>query len=109
MTPPSLRRTAHPEVVSEVIPRRQPGWIQLVTSAEHKSVGRMYIATSLFFAAVALTELVMMRLQLLIPENTFIRPDVFDRLFSAFGATALILFLLPLMIGLFSYVVPLQV
>jgi cytochrome c oxidase subunit 1 len=106
MTPP---RTAHPEVVSEVIPRRQPGWIQLVTSAEHKSVGRMYIATSLFFAAVALTELVMMRLQLLVPENTFIRPDVFDRLFSAFGATALILFLLPLLIVLFSYVVPLQV
>jgi heme/copper-type cytochrome/quinol oxidase subunit 1 len=108
MTPP-IRTSAHPEVVSEVIPRRQPGWITLATSADHKSVGRMYIATSLFFAAVALTELVMMRLQLIVPDNTFIRPDVFDRLLSAYGATALILFALPLLLGLFSYVVPLQV
>lgn len=108
MTPP-IQRAAHPEVVSEVIPRRQPGWIQLATSSEHKSVGRMYVATSLFFAAVALTELVMMRLQLISPENTFIRPDVFDRLLSAFGATALVLFALPLLLGLFSYIVPLQV
>ena len=108
MSPP-IRRAAHPEVVSEVIPRRQPGWIQLVTDAEHKAVGRMYIATALFFGAVALTELVMMRLQLIAADNTFIRPDVFDRLLSAYGATALILFALPLMLGLFSYVVPLQV
>jgi heme/copper-type cytochrome/quinol oxidase subunit 1 len=106
---PSTRRAAHPEVVSEVIPRRQPAWIRLVTSAEHKSVGRMYIATSLFFAAVALTELVMMRIQLIVPENTFMRPDVFDRVFTAYGATALVLFALPLLIGLFSYVVPLQI
>lgn len=108
MTPP-LQGTARPEVVSERIPRSQPGWIELATSAEHKAVGRMYIATSMFFAAVALTELVMMRMQLIVADNTFIRPDVFDRLMSAYGATALILFALPLAIGLFSYVVPLQI
>ncbi|MBA2523723.1 MAG: cbb3-type cytochrome c oxidase subunit I [Solirubrobacterales bacterium] len=106
---PSTQGIAHPEVVSERIPRRRPGWIELATSAEHKAIGRMYVATALFFGAVALTELVMMRLQLIVADNTFIRPDVFDRLLSAYGATALILFALPLAIGLFSYVVPLQI
>ena len=44
----------------------------------------------------------MMRLQLMIPENTLIRPEIFDRLLSAFGVTGLILFALPLMFGLMS-------
>ncbi len=108
MTPP-MQGAARPEIVSEQIPRRQPAWITLVTNPDHKAVGGMYIATSFLFAAIALTELVLMRLQLLLPDNTFIRPDVFDRLFSAYGVTALVLFALPLMIGLFSVVVPLQI
>ena len=109
MTSPRITGTARPEVVSEEIPRGRPAWIDLVTSADHKNVGRMYIATSLFFAAIALTELVMMRLQLLLPDNTLIRPEIFDRLLSAYGVTALLLFALPLAIGLFSYVLPLQI
>jgi cytochrome c oxidase subunit I len=108
MTPP-VQGAARPEVVSEQIPRRQPAWIELVTSSEHKAVGRMYLATAFLFAAAALTELVMMRMQLLLPDNTFIRPDVFDRLLSAYGATALVLFAIPLALGLFSVVVPLQI
>ena len=109
MTPPTLQGAARPEVVSERIPRRRPGWIELVTSADHKNVGRMYIATALFFAAIALTELVMMRLQLLVPDSTLIRPEIFDRLLSAYGATALLMFALPLAIGLISLIAPLQV
>lgn len=108
MTPP-IQGAARPEIVSEVIPRRRPGWIELVTSADHKAVGRMYVATSFLFAAIALTELVLMRLQLIVPENTFIRPDLFDRLLSAYGVTALVLFAIPLALGLFSIVVPLQI
>jgi cytochrome c oxidase subunit I len=104
-----IRTAAHPELVSEQIPRRQKGWITLVTSADHKSVGRMYIATALFFAAAALAELLMMRLQLMIPENSLIRPEIFDRLLSAYGITALMFFALPLAIGLFSIVLPLQI
>jgi heme/copper-type cytochrome/quinol oxidase subunit 1 len=106
---PSIRGAAHPEVVTETIPRRRPGWIELATNADHKAVGRMYVATAFFFAAIALTELVMMRLQLSIPDNTLIRPEIFDRLLSAYGVTALLLFALPLAIGLFSHIVPLQI
>jgi len=104
-----VRTASHPEVVSEQVPREQKAWITLVTSAEHKAVGRMYIATALLFAAAAIAEFLMMRLQLMIPENTLIQPVIFDRLLSAFGVTSLILFALPLMIGLMSIVVPLQI
>ena len=106
MTP--LQTASHPEVVSEQVPRAQKPWITLVTSPEHKSVGRMYVATSLVFASAAIAEFLMMRVQLMIPENTLIRPEIFDRLLSAFGVTSLILFALPLLIGLMSIVVPLH-
>lgn len=107
MTP--VRTAAHPEIVSERVPRAQKPWISLVTSPDHKDVGRMYVATALVFASAALAELLMMRLQLMVPENTLIRPEIFDRLLSAFGVTALLLFALPLAIGLMSVVVPLQI
>jgi heme/copper-type cytochrome/quinol oxidase subunit 1 len=103
------RSAAHPEIVSEQIPRGQKGWITLATSADHKSVGRMYVATAMLFATAALAELLMMRLQLIVPENSLIRPEIFDRLLSAYGVTALLLFALPLAIGLLSIVVPLQI
>lgn len=104
-----MRAASHPEVVSEQVPRAQKPWITLVTTAEHKAVGRMYIATALLFASAALAEFLMMRLQLIIPESTLMRPEIFDRLLSAFGATSLLLFALPLVLGLMSIVVPLQI
>ena len=51
MTP--VRTASHPEVVSEQVPREQKAWITLATSAEHKAVGRMYIADRPFLFAIA--------------------------------------------------------
>ena len=50
-----------------------------------------------------------MRLQLLVPENTFLSPVGFNRMLSLYGTSAIFLFALPLAIGLFYYVAPLQV
>ena len=50
-----------------------------------------------------------MRVQLIVPENTMIAPDIFDRLLSASGVTAMVLFAVPLALGVIGYVVPLQI
>ena len=50
-----------------------------------------------------------MRVQLIVPENTMIAPEIFDQLLSAYGATAVVLFAIPLALGLIGYVVPLQI
>jgi len=107
VTPPV--HATHPEIVSDGIPPRRPGWVERATSADHKSVGLMYIAMALGFLAVALVEFVMMRIQLIVPENTLIEPQTFDRILSVSGATTVFLFALPLMLGLISYLVPLQI
>jgi heme/copper-type cytochrome/quinol oxidase subunit 1 len=105
MSAPSRR----PEVVFDGWGPRRPRWVEIATSADHKDVGRALIVSSLGFLFVALVELLMMRLQLAIPENTFLSPVGFDRMLSLYGATGIFLFAIPLALGLFYYVTPLQI
>jgi heme/copper-type cytochrome/quinol oxidase subunit 1 len=96
-------------VVDGFPPRRRPRWVEIATSADHKDVGRVLVVGALGFLFIALVELVLMRLQLAIPENTFLTPVAFNRMLSLYGATAIFLFAIPLVLGLFYYVAPLQV
>ena len=108
MTPPATA-TARPELVAEGLPQTRKRWVEVATSADHKDVGRVLIAAALGFLALAVVELLLMRLQLAIPENSFLTPVNFNRMLSMYGATAIFLFALPLALGLFHYVVPLQI
>jgi heme/copper-type cytochrome/quinol oxidase subunit 1 len=98
-----------PEVVVDGFPKRRARWIEIATSADHKDVGRILIVSSLGFLFVGLIELLLMRLQLAIPENTFLSPVAFNRMLSMYGATAVFFFAVPLVVGFFHYVVPLQI
>jgi heme/copper-type cytochrome/quinol oxidase subunit 1 len=98
-----------PEVVVDGFPRRRARWIEIATSADHKDVGRILIVSSLGFLFVAAIELLLIRLQLAIPENTFLSPVAFNRMLSMYGATAVFFFAVPLVVGFFHYVVPLQI
>jgi heme/copper-type cytochrome/quinol oxidase subunit 1 len=98
-----------PELVADGYSPKRPRWAQLATSADHKDIGRILICGALGFAFIALVELVLMRIQLLVPENTFLSPVGFNRMLSLYGATAIFLFALPLAIGIFYYVTPLQI
>jgi heme/copper-type cytochrome/quinol oxidase subunit 1 len=111
VTPPpaTTLAPARPELVVDGYPQRRPRWSEIATSADHKDVGRMWIAAALGFLFCALVEWLLMRLQLAIPENTLFRPEFFNRLLSLYGETAIFLFAIPLVLGLAYYVVPLQI
>ncbi|HEY1355248.1 MAG TPA: cbb3-type cytochrome c oxidase subunit I, partial [Solirubrobacterales bacterium] len=98
-----------PELVVDGFPRRRTRWVEIATSADHKDVGRMMIVAALGFLSIAVLEFLIMRLQLAIPENTFLTPVIFNRILSLYGATALFLFALPLAFGFFYYLTPLQI
>ncbi len=105
-----MNETPRPELVVDGFPgRKRPRWVELATSADHKDLGRILIGGSLGFLFVALVEMLLMRLQLAIPENTFLSPVAFNRMLSDYGATAVFYFALPLALGFFYYVAPLQI
>jgi cytochrome c oxidase subunit 1 len=108
MTPPTLS-PARPEVVTREAPRDRYAWVSMMTATDHKQVGLLYIVTSLVALVVAITLLVLMRVQLIVPENTMLDPDVFDQLMSVYGAAAIVFFALPFAIGIATYVAPLQI
>jgi heme/copper-type cytochrome/quinol oxidase subunit 1 len=100
----------NPELVAEGYQAaRRPRWAELATSADHKELGQILICGALGFLFVAAFELVLMRLQLLVPENTFLTPVGFNRMLSMYGATSIFLFAVPFALGFFYYVAPLQV
>jgi cytochrome c oxidase subunit 1 len=97
------------ELVTDGFPRRRSRWAEIATGADHKNIGLVLISAALGFLFIALVELLLMRLQLAIPENTFLSPVTFNRMLSMYGTTAIFLFAIPLALGLFHYVVPLQI
>jgi cytochrome c oxidase subunit 1 len=109
VTPPGTMAPSRPEIVADGFAEARPRWIEAVTSADHKDVGRILVGAALGFLFLAVVELLLMRLQLAIPENTFLTPQVFNRMLSVYGATTIFLFALPLAMGLYYYAVPLQI
>jgi cytochrome c oxidase subunit 1 len=101
--------TQRPELVIDGFAPRRPRWVEIATSANHKDAGRILITAAFGFLFIALVELLLMRLQLAVPENTFLTPVTFNRMLSLYGATAISLFALPLALGFFYYVAPLQI
>ena len=57
VSPPPVA-TARPEVVTEELPRRRQAWIERATSADHKSVGTLYIGAALAFLVAAVAQFV---------------------------------------------------
>jgi heme/copper-type cytochrome/quinol oxidase subunit 1 len=98
-----------PELVTEGPPPARPRWLEMVMSSDHKDVGRVYIGASLSFLVLGIVAFLLMRLQLAVPENNLIEPVTFNRILSVGSATLIVLFALPFVFGLFTYVVPLQI
>jgi cytochrome c oxidase subunit I len=80
-----------------------------VVTVDHKRLGVMYIATSLLLFAVAGCLAALMRTQLAFPNGHFLRPEVFNRLFTVHGTTMVFLVGMPFFAGLSNYLVPLMI
>jgi heme/copper-type cytochrome/quinol oxidase subunit 1 len=98
-----------PELATDGVPSRGPRWLEMVMSSDHKDVGRIFIGASLSFLMLGIVSFLMIRLQLAVPENDLIDPITFNRLLSVGSASLVVLFALPLAIGLYTYLVPLQI
>jgi cytochrome c oxidase subunit I len=80
-----------------------------VVTVDHKKLGLMYIMYGLLFLGVAGTEASLMRIQLAVPNNHFLSPQVFNQLFTMHGTTMVFLVGMPLIFGFANYLVPLMI
>src|SRR5215510_7339647 len=82
---------------------------ELVVTVDHKTLGLMYIGTALIFLVVAGSMAGIIRLQLAVPNNDLVSPQVFNRLFTMHGTSMVFLVGMPIIAGLMNYLVPLMI
>ncbi len=82
------------------------GW---VTTIDHKKIGILYLWTTLAFFLMAGIEALLMRTQLMKPENHFLTPEAYNQIFTMHGTTMIFLVVVPVLLGLATYLVPLMI
>ena len=80
-----------------------------LVTVDQKKLGLMYIIYGLLFFAVAGFEASLMRIQLAVPGNHFLSPQVFNQLFTMHGTTMVFFVGMPLIFGFANYLVPLMI
>jgi cytochrome c oxidase subunit I len=98
---------ARPRTLFEIPEYR--GLLSWVSSVDHKQIGLMYIAASVLFFLVGVGLAVLMRTQLIRPENHLIGPEIYNQIFTMHGTTMIFLVVMPMLVGFSTYLVPLMI
>ncbi len=94
--------TKHPRLYLEAMHE----WI---VTTDHKKIGLMYIATALMFLLIGGIEVLLMRIQLMVPESKFLSPEQYNQLFTLHGTTMIFFVAMPVLLGFANYLVPLMI
>ena len=104
---------AHPQQVpasvSVVRKPQETGLWSWITTVDHKRIGILYGASAIFFFLVGGLEALIIRTQLIRPENQLVSDQRYNELFTMHGTTMIFLALMPLSAAFFNYMVPLQI
>jgi cytochrome c oxidase subunit I len=108
-SPPTAAARPAPEIIVGDLPERRSGWIDWVTTTDHKKIGILYLFTTAFFFLVGGLEALLMRIQLGSPDNTFLDPTTYNQLFSLHGTTMIFMVIVPIAAGFGNFLVPLMI
>jgi cytochrome c oxidase subunit I+III len=87
-----------------------PGVLGWLTTTDHKRIGLLFFWTTLVLFGAGGAEALLMRSQLIQPNNTVLSPQVYDQIFTMHGITMIFFFIIPMSTGAFgNYLVPLMI
>jgi cytochrome c oxidase subunit 1 len=105
----TVTATPIPQVVAHDVEKPQRGWVDWVTTTDHKKIGIMYLVLTFAFFGVGGVEALLIRLQLAVPDNTLLDFKTYNQLITMHGTTMIFLFVVPVMAGFGNYFVPLMI
>src|SRR3954463_3484765 len=83
------------------------GWL---TTTNHKRIGILYFFTTIAFFIAGGVEALLMRTQLITPNNSVLSPGAYNEMMTMHGITMIFLFVIPMTTGAFgNYLVPLLI
>ena len=86
---------------------RPKGWRSL-SSVSHRVIGQRFIVTGLVFFLIAGFLALLVRTQLIVPENTFLDAETYNQVFTMHGTLMMFLFAIPILEGFAVYLLPLM-
>ncbi|HKV53908.1 MAG TPA: cytochrome c oxidase subunit I, partial [Candidatus Binataceae bacterium] len=83
------------------------GWL---TTIDHKRIAVLYGLTAVLMLVLGGTEAMLIRTQLMVPDNTFLTAQQYNQFFTMHGLTMIFLVIMPLETGFFgNFLIPLQI
>ena len=83
------------------------GILRWFTTVDHKDIGLLYILFGTVAALWGMTDAMMMRSELLVPESAIWNVETYNAVFTTHGLTMLFFFVTPVFTGIANYVLPL--
>src|ERR1700756_1736782 len=80
-----------------------------VVTVDHKKLGILYILYALLFLVIGGIEATILRVQLIVPHNHFVSPEVFNRMMTMHGTTMIFFVAMPILFGFGTYLIPLMI
>ena len=87
----------------------KPGLMGFFGTVDHKTIGKRYMVTAFVFFSAAGIEAMLIRTQLIRPENRLLTPEAYNQLFSMHGTTMIFFFATPMLFGFGNFIVPLLI
>src|SRR5690606_24167955 len=78
----------------------------LLSGVQNQPIGIRLIGLSIFFLILGGIQALLMRLQLAVPDNTFLDPETYNRLMTMHGTTMMFLVAIPMIEGVGTLVLP---
>ena len=85
--------------------RTPSGW-RFFKSVNNTNIGLLYIGTALLFFILAGILALLMRVQLAVPENTFLSASTYNQVFTMHGTVMMFLFAIPVVEAIAVYLLP---
>ncbi|MBU8877682.1 cytochrome c oxidase subunit I [Bacillus sp. FJAT-29790] len=80
-----------------------------LTTVDHKKIAHLYLIAGGFFFILGGIEAMIIRIQLLKPNNDFVSAGFFNEILTMHGTTMIFLAAMPLLLGFMNAVMPLQI
>ena len=90
-------------------PTAKTGLVSWLTTVDHKRIGFLYGISGIFFLVVGGIEALLIRVQLAVPNNSFITSAQYSEMFTMHGTTMIFLVVMPIGAAFFNFVMPLQI
>lgn len=99
----------HTQTVERPAVKEYSGLWSWITTVDHKRIGMMYGVSAFFFFLLGGLEAMIIRTQLIRPNNDVVSAARYNELFTMHGTTMIFLAVMPLSVAFFNYIVPLQI